>query len=93
MRRKRDVLKIICDFVSSSNGGICLAAEGWGACARLQSSHCCRLDDVLDPGGKISRAAVFVLDRDGIVRWSYIADDYKIRPLDEQLLTELAKIK
>jgi len=49
--------------------------------------------DVLDPGGKISRAAVFVLDRNGIVRWSYIADDYKIRPLDEQLLAELAAIK
>ena len=49
--------------------------------------------DVLDSGGKISRAAVFVLDRNGIVRWSYIADDYKIRPLDEMLLAELAKIK
>jgi len=48
--------------------------------------------DVLDPGGKISRAAVFVLDRKGIVRWSYIADDYKIRPLDQVLLEQLAGI-
>jgi len=48
---------------------------------------------LLDPSGKISMAAVFVLDRNGVVRWSYIADDYKIRPLDEQLLAELASIK
>ena len=48
---------------------------------------------ILDPGGEISRAAVFVLDRQGVVRWAYVADDYKIRPLDEVLLGELAKIK
>jgi peroxiredoxin len=45
--------------------------------------------EVLDPGGKISRAAVFILDQNAIVRWSYIADDYKIRPPNEQLLAEL----
>ena len=49
--------------------------------------------DILDASGKISRAAVFVLDKKGIVRWSYVADDYKIRPLDEVLLAELEKIK
>lgn len=48
---------------------------------------------VLDTSGKISKAAVFILDKKGIVRWQYIADDYKIRPLDEVLLGELAKIK
>lgn len=48
---------------------------------------------ILDSSGKISRAAVFVLDKKGIVRWQYIADDYKIRPLDDVLLSELAKIK
>ena len=48
---------------------------------------------ILDPGGKISRAAVFLLDKKGIIRWQYIADDYKVRPLDEVLLAELAKMK
>ncbi|MBI3653656.1 MAG: peroxiredoxin family protein [Acidobacteria bacterium] len=48
---------------------------------------------ILDSGGQISRAAVFILDKQSIVRWSYVADDYKIRPLDEVLLGELAKIK
>ena len=49
--------------------------------------------DILDPSGKYSIAAVFVLDKKGIVRWSYVAADYKIRPLDETLLGELDKIK
>ncbi len=48
---------------------------------------------ILDPGGKISRAAVFVLDREGVVRWSYVGEDYKVRPLNETLLAELSKIK
>ena len=48
---------------------------------------------ILDPGGEISRAAVFILDQKGVVRWSYIADDYKVRPLDETLLAELARIE
>lgn len=48
--------------------------------------------DILDPGGKISRAVVLILDRKGIVRWSYVADDYKVRPLDDELLAQLKKI-
>jgi alkyl hydroperoxide reductase subunit AhpC len=48
---------------------------------------------ILDPSGKISRAAVFLLDKKGIIRWQYIADDYKVRPLDNELLAELAKMK
>jgi peroxiredoxin len=48
---------------------------------------------ILDPGGKISIASVFVVDKNGIVRWSYVTDDYKLRPLDETILAELAKIK
>ena len=49
--------------------------------------------DILDSSnGKISRAAVFILDKKGIVRWTYVADDYKVRPPDEELLAELAKI-
>ena len=49
--------------------------------------------DILDSGGKISRAAVFVVDKKGIVRWVYVADDYKIRPLDDVVLAELGKLK
>lgn len=48
---------------------------------------------ILDPGGKISIASVFIVDKKGIVRWSYVTDDYKVRPLDETILAELAKIK
>ena len=48
---------------------------------------------ILDTGGQISKAAVFIIDLKGIVRWSYIADDYKVRPLDETLLAELARIE
>ena len=48
---------------------------------------------ILDPSGKISTAAVFILDKQGIVRWEYVASDYKVRPLDDTLLEELAKIK
>ena len=49
--------------------------------------------DILDPGGKISRAAVFIIDKKGIVHWVYVADNYRVRPTDETLLTELGKIK
>jgi peroxiredoxin len=48
---------------------------------------------ILDPGGKISRAAVFILDKKGVVRWLQVSDDYKVRPMDEVLLNELAKIQ
>jgi peroxiredoxin len=49
--------------------------------------------DILDKGGVISRAAVFILDKQGIVRWSQVADDYKVRPLDDALIQELNKIQ
>ena len=48
---------------------------------------------ILDPSGKISTAAVFILDKRGLVRWSYVASDYKVRPLDDTLLAELEKLK
>jgi peroxiredoxin len=47
---------------------------------------------ILDSGGEISRAAVFILDKKGVIRWLQVSDDYKVRPLDEVLLNELAKI-
>jgi peroxiredoxin len=48
---------------------------------------------VLDPSGKYSIASVFIVDKSGIVRWSYITDDYKVRPLDDTILAELAKLR
>jgi peroxiredoxin len=49
--------------------------------------------DLFNAQGKIAKAAVFVLDKKGIVRWSFLNEDYKIRPLNEALLEELKKIK
>ena len=49
--------------------------------------------DIVDPNGKIARASVFVLDKQGIVRWTYLAEDYKVRPLDDEILAELNKLK
>jgi peroxiredoxin len=48
---------------------------------------------ILDPGGEIAKAAVFIVDKKGLVRWLQVADDYKIRPLDDVLLSELAKLE
>ena len=49
--------------------------------------------DLFNPQGKISKPAVFILDKKGIVRWSFFDEDYKVRPLNEVLLEELKKIK
>jgi peroxiredoxin len=49
--------------------------------------------DLFNPEGKISKPAVFILDRRAIVRWSFFDEDYKVRPLNEVLLEELKKIK
>lgn len=46
---------------------------------------------VLDAGGKISKPAVFIVDKRGTVRWSYIGSDKTDRPLNEILLEELKK--
>jgi peroxiredoxin len=43
--------------------------------------------------GKISKPATLVLDSNGIVRWSFFEEDYKVRPLNEVILEELKKIR
>lgn len=48
--------------------------------------------DVYDPQGKISRAAVFIVDKKGVVRWVNVSEDYKVRPLNAVLLDELKKL-
>lgn len=48
--------------------------------------------DLYNSQGKISKPATFVLDRKGIVRWSFFDEDYKVRPLDDVILDELRKL-
>jgi peroxiredoxin len=48
--------------------------------------------DLFNPDGKIAKPAVFVLDKKGVVRWSFLDEDYKIRPLNEVILDELKKL-
>ena len=48
---------------------------------------------VYDADGKISKPAVFVVDKKGIVRWTYIGKDKSDRPLNDVLLSELGKIE
>ena len=36
--------------------------------------------------------ATFVIDNAGIVRWRFIEVDYKVRPSNEMVLTELKKL-
>ncbi len=47
---------------------------------------------VFDAEQKISKPAVFIVDKQGIVRWSYIGKDKADRPLNDALLAELKKI-
>lgn len=49
--------------------------------------------DLYNVEGKISKPATFVLDKEGVVRWSFFEEDYKLRPLVDVLLEELRKIK
>lgn len=49
--------------------------------------------DLFNSAGKISKPAVFILDKKAVVRWSFFDEDYKVRPLNEVLLEELKKIK
>lgn len=44
-------------------------------------------------GGKdIARPATFILDRDGVVRWRDLTENYRVRVRPERILEELAKI-
>ncbi len=37
--------------------------------------------------------ATYVIDMQGIVRWKFVEVDYRVRPANEQILSELRKIK
>ncbi len=38
------------------------------------------------PDGAIARPATFVIDRDGIVRWRNLTDNYRLRPSPDDVL-------
>jgi alkyl hydroperoxide reductase subunit AhpC len=49
--------------------------------------------DLLNPDGAIAKAAVIVVDKKGIVRWMFLDENYRIRPVNETILSELRKLK
>lgn len=40
----------------------------------------------------IPHPTVFLIDREGVVRWKFIEIDYRIRPTNEDILTALAEV-
>ena len=47
-----------------------------------------------DPNARpIPHPTVFVIDKDGIVRWKFIESNYKIRPANEDVLSALAGLQ
>jgi len=43
-------------------------------------------------GRFLPHPTTYVLDKQGIVRWKFTEKDYKIRPTNEAILTELKKL-
>jgi peroxiredoxin len=50
---------------------------------------------LLNEGSKrgIPHPATYVIDRQGKVRWRFVEVDYKLRPTNEDVLRELAKLE
>jgi peroxiredoxin len=47
-----------------------------------------------DPRGRqITHPATFVIDVEGVVRWKFVEVDYKIRPTNQDILAEIAKLR
>ena len=47
-----------------------------------------------DPKGRpIPHPTVFVIDRDGVVRWKFVEVDYKIRPTNDDIRRALAELR
>ncbi len=49
--------------------------------------------DLYNAEGKISKPATLVLDSKGVVRWSFLEEDYKVRPLNDVIFEEVRKLK
>lgn len=45
-----------------------------------------------DPERPIPHPTVFVIDRDGVVRWKFIEINYKIRPTNDDILAALTAL-
>ena len=41
----------------------------------------------------IPHPTVFVVDRDGVVRWKFVETDYRVRPTNEMILEALADVQ
>ena len=41
----------------------------------------------------VPHPTVFVIDRDGVVRWKFVEIDYKIRPTNDDILAALAALE
>jgi len=48
--------------------------------------------DLYNPDGKIAKPAVFVIDKSGVVRWTFFDEDYRVRAMNDAILGELAKL-
>jgi peroxiredoxin Q/BCP len=48
--------------------------------------------DLYNPDGKIAKPAVFVIDKSGVVRWTFFDEDYRVRAMNDAILSELAKL-
>jgi peroxiredoxin len=49
---------------------------------------------IFNPDGKgWPHPATYVIDPQGIVRWKFVEVDYRKRPTNEQILSELKKVK
>lgn len=44
------------------------------------------------PSGTIARAATFVIDGEGIVRWRDLTDNYRLRPPPERVVAAVAAV-
>lgn len=51
------------------------------------------LFNVEDPRGReIAHPATYIIDREGVVRYAFVEDNYRVRPEHEALLSELAAL-
>jgi peroxiredoxin len=44
------------------------------------------------PSGTVARSATFVLDKNGVVRWRDLTDNFRLRPKPEDVVAEVAKL-
>ncbi len=49
--------------------------------------------DLYNPDGKIAKPAVLVVDKKGLLRWMFLNEDYRVRALNDAVLSELSKLK